>query len=123
MVDAAPRPIAPYSHATAHGPYLFVTGQMPIDPETNAYVTGTAVEQLNQVMRNLELVLKAGRSDWGRVLHARLYLTDFSHYDDVNTAYEHWFPAGKLPARTTVGVTALAGGAMVEMDLLAVRSD
>ena len=117
----APKPIAPFSHATAWGPLLFVTGQMPIIAETGEYVCGTCAEQTDAVMRNLETILKAVGSDWSRVLHARIYPTDFSKYAEVNAAYERWFEKGKLPARTCIGVTALAGGADVEIDLLAVR--
>jgi 2-iminobutanoate/2-iminopropanoate deaminase len=72
-------------------------------------------------MRNLETMLKAAGSEWSRVLHVRIYLTDFSKYAEVNAAYERWFEQGTLPARTCIGVTALAGGADVEIDLLAVR--
>jgi 2-iminobutanoate/2-iminopropanoate deaminase len=99
---------------------VFVTGQMPIVPETGEYVRGSPAEQTDAVMRNLEKVLRAAGSDWAHVLHARLYLTDFSRYDEVNDAYRRWFPEGRLPARTCIGVTALAGGADVEIDLLAV---
>jgi 2-iminobutanoate/2-iminopropanoate deaminase len=72
-------------------------------------------------MRNLAVVLAAAGSDWEHVLHCRIYLTDFTRYAEVNDAYRRWFPAGKLPARTCIGVTGLAGGADVEIDLLAVR--
>ena len=123
LCDEAPAPIAPFSHATMAGPWVFVTGQMPIEPTSGAYVRGTFAEQTGAVMRNLELVLTAAGSDWAHVLHARIYLTDFARYDEVNAAYARWFPAGKLPARTCIGVTALAGGADVEIDLLAVRRE
>ena len=82
----APKPIAPFSHATALGPLLFVTGQMPIIAETGEYVRGTFAEPTDAVMRNLETILKAAGSDWSRVLHARIYLTDFSKYAEVNAA-------------------------------------
>ena len=121
MAPGAPKPIAPFSHATLHGETLYVTGQMPIVPETGEYVRGTFAEQTDAVMANLEKVLVAGGSDWAHVLHARIYLTDFSRYEEVNAAYRRWFPEGKLPARTCIGVTALAGNADVEIDLLAAR--
>jgi 2-iminobutanoate/2-iminopropanoate deaminase len=122
MAAGAPRPIAPFSHATAAGEFIFVTGQMPIVPETSAYVHGSFAEQTDAVMSNLALVLRAAHSDWEHVLHCRIYLTDFDKYAEVNQAYQRWFPAGKLPARTCIGVTALAGGAGVEIDLLAVKA-
>jgi len=119
LTPSAPRPIAPFSHATIAGGFVFVTGQMPIVPETGAYVRGTFAEQTHAVMRNLGSVLAAAGSDWEHVLHCRIYLTDFSRYDEVNEAYRAWFRHGKLPARTCIGVTELAGSADVEIDLLA----
>ena len=121
LVAGAPEPIAPFSHATVAGNFVFVTGQMPIVPETGAYVRGSFAEQTDAVMKNLELVLEAAGSDWEHVLHCRVYLTDFNRYAEVNDAYRRWFPSGKLPARTCIGVTGLAGGADVEIDLLAVK--
>ena len=121
MAQGAPRPIAPFSHATAAGDFIFVTGQMPIVPETGAYVRGSFAEQTAAVMQNLEVVLRAAGSDWEHVLHCRIYITDFARYAEVNEAYARWFSAEKLPARTCIGVTGLAGGADVEIDLLAVK--
>ena len=122
LVDGAPQPIAPFSHATAAGDFIFVTGQMPIVPETGAYVRGSFAEQTDAVMRNLDLVLRGAGSDWDHVLHCRIYLTDFTKYAEVNEAYRRWFPRGRLPARTCIGVTGLAGDADVEIDLLAARA-
>jgi 2-iminobutanoate/2-iminopropanoate deaminase len=122
LVDSAPEPIAPFSHATVAGDFIFVTGQMPIVPESGAYVRGSFAAQTDAVMSNLERVLQAAGSDWAHVVHCRIYLTDFGRYAEVNEAYRRWFPPGKLPARTCIGVTGLAGGADVEIDLLAVRA-
>jgi reactive intermediate/imine deaminase len=122
LTASAPKPIAPFSHATIAGGFVFVTGQMPIVPDTGAYVRGSFTEQTNAVMSNLDRVLRAADSDWEHVVHCRIYLTDFSRYEEVNEAYRAWFRAGKLPARTCIGVTALAGGAGVEIDLLAVTA-
>lgn len=121
LVKEAPKAIAPFSQATIAGDFVFVTGQMPIVPETGEYVRGTFAAQTDAVMRNLELVLRAAGSDWDHVLHCRIYLTDFTRYAEVNEAYRRWFPSGKLPARTCIGVTGLAGGADVEIDLLAAK--
>ncbi len=118
----APNPIAPFSHATAWGDLLFITGQMPIIAATGEWVRGSFAAQTDAVMRNLEPVLQAAGSEWGHVLHARIYITDFARYAEVNAAYAAWFEAGKFPARTCIGVTALAGGADVEIDLIAVKA-
>jgi len=122
LTASAPKPIAPFSHATVAGGFVFVTGQMPIVPDSGAYVRGSFTEQTNAVMSNLDRVLRAAGSDWEHVVCCRIYLTDFSRYEEVNEAYRAWFRAGKLPARTCIGVTALAGGADVEIDLLAVTA-
>jgi 2-iminobutanoate/2-iminopropanoate deaminase len=121
MAQGAPQPIAPFSHATAAGDFIFVTGQMPLVPETGTYVRGSFAEQTDAVMHNLELVLRAAGSDWEHVLHCRIYITDFERYAEVNEVYARWFSPGRLPARTCIGVTGLAGGADVEIDLLAVK--
>lgn len=121
FADGAPQPIAPFSHATVAGNFVFVTGQMPIVAETGTYVRGSFAEQTDAVMKNLGAVLDAAGSDWDHVLHCRIYLTDFTRYAEVNDAYRSWFPSGRLPARTCIGVTGLAGGADVEIDLLAVK--
>lgn len=121
MVPGAPQPIAPFSHATGWGDLIFLTGQMPIVADTGEWIRGSFAAQTDAVMRNLERVLVGLGSDFAHVLQARVYLTDFSRYDEVNAAYQEWFPPDALPARTCIGVTALAGGADVEIDLVAVR--
>ena len=118
--DGVPDPVAPYAHATEAGGLLCVTGQMPIDPASGAVVEGGVAEQTDQVMRNLGRVLELCGSGLDRVLHARAYLVSMESFDAFNAAYEKWFPAG-LPARTCVGVDALAVGALVEIDLLVAR--
>jgi 2-iminobutanoate/2-iminopropanoate deaminase len=117
----APQPIAPFSHATRCGDLICVTGQMPIMPDSGEVVRGSFAAQTHQVMQNLARVLEASGSDWNHVLQARVYLTDFAKYEEVNAAYQSYFEVGKLPARTCIGVTALALGCDVEIDLLAVR--
>jgi 2-iminobutanoate/2-iminopropanoate deaminase len=113
-----PPPTAAYSHAVRAGEYLFVTGQLGVDPRTNALVTGGTVAQTHQVMRNLQAVLAGAGTTLARAVMARIYLTDFADYPAMNAAYASYFPPGKLPARTTVGVTALALGGAVEIDLI-----
>jgi reactive intermediate/imine deaminase len=113
-----PTPIAPFAHATAAGPLLFVTGQMPIDPETGALVPGGIKEQTDQVLANLTRVLELAGSGRDHVVQARAYLTDMALYDDFNNTYRAWFP-DRLPSRTCIAVTGLALGALVEIDLVA----
>jgi 2-iminobutanoate/2-iminopropanoate deaminase len=114
-----PPPTAAYSHAVRAGDYLFVTGQLGVDPKTNALVAGGAEEQAKQIMRNLETVLKGAGTTLDRAVMARLYLVNFAaDYPAVNRVYSAYFKEGRYPARTTVGVTNLALGAMVEIDLI-----
>lgn len=112
-------PVAPYSHAVRAGDFLFVTGQLSEDPETGD-VLKTAIEsQTQQVMENLERVLAHAGTGFDRVVMARIFVTDFRYYDAVNKVYSSYCTPGRLPSRTTVGVTALAGFGDVEIDLIA----
>lgn len=114
-----PPPTAAYSHAVRAGDFLFVTGQLGVDPKTNTLVPGGAAEQAQQIMRNLEAVLRGSKTTIDRTVMARLYLVNFAaDYPVVNKVYASYFKAGHYPARTTVGVTNLALGASVEIDLI-----
>jgi 2-iminobutanoate/2-iminopropanoate deaminase len=113
-----PPPTAAYSHAVRAGEYLFVTGQLGVDPKTNTLVPGGTVAQTHQVMRNLQAVLAGAGTTLARAVMVRIYLTNFADYAAVNAAYASYFAADKLPARTTVGVTALALDAAIEIDLI-----
>lgn len=114
-----PPPTAAYSHAVRAGDYLFVTGQLGVDPKSGALVAGGVAEQARQVMQNLETVLRGADTSFDRVVMARLYLVNFAaDYPVVNKIYAGYFKPGKYPARTTVGVTNLAIGAAVEIDLI-----
>jgi 2-iminobutanoate/2-iminopropanoate deaminase len=102
---------------------LFVTGQMPTDPDDDGAPLPEGIEaQTRRVMENLERVLAGAGSALDRVVFARVYLTHFERdYAAMNAVYQSYFAAGKLPARTCIGVTGLARGALVEIDLLARR--
>ena len=113
-----PPPTAAYSHAVRAGEWLFVTGQLGVDPRTGALVPGGTVAQCRQVMQNLATVLRGAGTSLDRAVMTRIYLTDFGDYAAVNAEYARHFAPGKLPARTTVGVTALALGGTVEIDLI-----
>jgi 2-iminobutanoate/2-iminopropanoate deaminase len=113
-----PPPTAAYSHAVRAGEYLFVTGQLGVDPATNTLVPGGTVAQTHQVMRNLQAVLAGAGTSLARAVMVRIYLTSFADYAAMNAAYASYFDPRRLPARTTVGVTALALDAAVEIDLI-----
>ncbi len=114
-----PPPTAVYCHAVRAGEYLFVTGQLGVEPATGALVPGGAAEQTKQVMTNLETVLRGSGTSLDHAVMARIYLVNFSaDYAAVNRVYGSYFKPGRFPARTTVGVTNLAMGALVEIDLI-----
>lgn len=123
MVSSGPRPVAPFSHAVEAGGFVFVTGQMPTDPDAPDAPLPEGVEaQTRRVVENLKIVLGGIGLGLGDVTMARIYLTQFERdYAALNTLWPSFFEPGKLPARTTVGVTALAVGALVEIDLVARR--
>jgi reactive intermediate/imine deaminase len=123
VVAAGPRPVAPFSHAVEAGGFVFVTGQMPTDPAAPEAPLPDGVEaQTRRVIENLKIVLGGVGLDLEHVVMARIYLTHFERdYAALNALWPTFFAAGKLPARTTVGVTALAVGALVEIDLVASR--
>ncbi|KAA5604931.1 RidA family protein [Roseospira marina] len=121
MAPGAPTPVAPFSHAVRAGDYLFVTGQMPTLPGGGlTLVAGGVEEQTRRVMDNLALVLEAAGASWPDVVQVRVYLTDFPRdFAAMNAVYETYFPPELRPARTCVGVTALAVDALVEIDCIA----
>ncbi len=123
MVPGAPTPVAPFSHAVQVGPWLFVTGQMPTDPHDDAApLPEGIVAQTTRVMENLQLVLDGLGFALSHVVQARVYLLAFDRdYAAMNATYQSFFPADRRPARTCVGVTGLARGALVEVDLVAYR--
>ena len=122
MIAGAPTPVAPFSHAVAADGWVFVTGQMPTDPDDNAPLPEGIEAQTCRVVENLKIVLAGAGSALDRVVFARVYLTHFERdYAAMNAVWQSHFAPGKLPARTCIGVTGLARGALVEIDLLAKR--
>ena len=123
MVAAAPEPVATFSHATEIDGWVFVTGQMPTVPGAPDALLASGIEaQAHQVMRNLAAVLEGVGLTLAHVTMARAYLTHFERDNAAfNAVYKSYFAEGKLPARTCIGVTALAKDALVEVDLVARR--
>ena len=124
MVPEAPKPVAPYSHATAADGWVFVTGQVPTDPDDNSAPLPDGIEgQTRRVFENLRRVLAGIGSGLDQVVFAQVYLTHFERdYAAMNAVYQSYFAPGRLPARTCIGVTGLACSALVEIDLLARRT-
>jgi reactive intermediate/imine deaminase len=122
-VAAAPTPVGPFCHATEADGWVFLTGQMPTDPDADDAPLPEGIEaQARRVMDNLVLVLAGLGLGLGDVVQCRCYLTEFERdFAPFNAVYRTYFPEGARPARTTIGVTALAVGALVEVDMVARR--
>lgn len=125
MIPGAPRPVAPFSHVVEADGWVFLTGQMPTAPEEDGAPLPDGIEaQTRRVMENLRIVLKGLGLGLEHVVQARVYLTEFERdYAAMNEVYQTFFAEDRLPARTCVGVTALAVGALVEIDMVARRPE
>jgi 2-iminobutanoate/2-iminopropanoate deaminase len=119
--DDAPKAIGPYSQAVQvdSGKMTFLSGQIPLDPKTMEMVQGDVVVQADQVMKNLDAVLKAAGLSFSNVVRCTIFLTDLADFAKVNEVYGRSFP-GEPPARATVQVAALPRGSKVEIDAIAV---
>ncbi len=122
QIAGAPKAPAPYSPAVEADGFVFITGQMPNDPAAPEAPLPEGIEaQARRVFANLQIVLGGLGLGFEHVVMARIYLSDFRRdYAGLNRLWPEYWPAG-LPARTTVGVTALALDALVEIDLVAKR--
>ena len=114
----APAPVGPYSQAVRCGNLLFVSGQVPIDPESGELVLNSFAEQCHRVLLNLKIILEAGGSALGNVLKVTIYLQNLAQFNELNEIYSEYFDASK-PARACVEVSALPKGVAVEMDAIA----
>ena len=125
MISDGPSPVAPFSHAVESDGWVILTGQMPTVPGApDAPLVHGIAAQTMQVMANLGTILRGLELDLSHVVQMRAYLTEFERdYAVFNDTYKAHFPADRLPARTTIGVTALAVGALVEIDSIARRPE
>ena len=120
VFDDGPKRVGPFSHVVKAGGFLFVTGQMPtLTNDPTKLIEGDIISQTHQVMKNLKNVLTAANTSLEDVVSVRIYLVNFQDFDKMNTVYESYFASDKLPARTCIGVSGLAVGASVEIDLIA----
>jgi 2-iminobutanoate/2-iminopropanoate deaminase len=116
----APAAIGPYSQAVRAGGLFFLSGQIPLDPESGQSQGGDISAQTERVMKNLGAVLAAEGLDFDDVAKTTIYLVDLAHFAAVNETYGRFFRP-PYPARSTVQVVALPRGAHVEIDAIAVR--
>ena len=117
--DQAPGAIGPYSQAVQSGNTVYMSGQIPIDPATQAMVEGDIEAQATQVFSNLAAVAKASGGSLQQAVRVTIYMTDISNFAPVNKVMEQFFDA-PFPARAAIGVAALPKGAEVEADAILV---
>lgn len=114
----APQAIGPYSQAIAFGNLLFISGQIPADPQTREIISEIA-EATHQVMKNLDAILSEAGSDFSKVVKATIFLKDMDDFAVVNEIYASYFTDGVYPARETVQVAKLPSDVKVEISMIA----
>ena len=114
----APQAIGPYSQAIRANGFIFVSGQIPVDPATQKIVEGGVAQQTEQVIRNLEAILKAAGSGLDKVVRTGVFLKDMGEFTAMNEVYERFFPQA-APARSTVEVARLPKDVRIEIDVIA----
>lgn len=115
--DKAPQAIGTYSQAVNHQGMVFVSGQIPLDPETMEMVTGGIESQIHQVFKNLSAICTAAGGSLDDIVKLTVFLTDMTNFPQVNAIMEQYFTA-PYPARAAVGVAALPKDSEVEMDAI-----
>ena len=112
---AAPAAIGPYSQGIVAGNLVFISGQLPIDPETGDFVKGGIEEKTHRVLMNIKAIVEAAGADLSQVVKTTIFLADLSHFSAVNKVYSEYF-SDAFPARSTVQVSALPKGAEIEVE-------
>ena len=116
--EKAPAAIGPYSQAIVAGNFVYTAGQIPLDPVTGQIVQGDVTVQTERVMRNLTAVLEAAGTSWAQVVKTTVFLQDMADFPRVNEVYGRMIGEAR-PARSTVQVSALPRGVLVEIDAVA----
>ena len=122
FTQKAPKAIGPYSQAVKAGGFLFVSGQIPINPETGDLMTSSIEEQANQVILNLKSICEAAGSGLEDIVKLTIYLTDLGNFAKVNEAMLEYF-LEPYPARATVEISALPLGVNVEIDAIVISHE
>ena len=116
--DRAPKAIGPYSQAVRAGQLLFVSGQIPLDPDTGQMVAGDVAAQTRRVLENVRAVLDAANRSFADIVRTTIFLADMNDFAAVNEVYGQYF-SQPYPARATVQVARLPKDARVEIDVIA----
>ena len=120
--DRAPKAIGPYSQAVVANGFVFVSGQIPLDPATGQIVAGGIAEQTAQVFENIKNVLEAAGSSFDQAVKTTVYLKDMGDFAPMNEVYARYFPANP-PARATVEAARLPRDVGIEIDCIATAGD
>jgi len=119
LTDRGPKPIGPYSQAVKANGFLFVSGQVALDPKTGEFLSGTIAEQTDRTLQNLKGIVEASGSNLGHVVKTTVFLKDMNDFAALNEVYAKFFTVAP-PARSTVQVARLPKDALVEIELVAV---
>ena len=120
ITDRGPKPIGPYSQAIKANGFIFVSGQIPIDPTTQQVITGDVGAQTDRVLRNLSEILEAAGSGLGKVVRTTVFLKNMSEFAAMNEVYGKYFSSAP-PARSTIEVARLPKDVLVEIDVIALE--
>lgn len=118
LTDRAPKPIGPYSQAVKSNGFVFVSGQVALDPQTNEFVGSDVRQQAERVLENLKAILEASGVSLNHVVKTTVFLKDMNDFTAMNEVYARYFIAAP-PARSTVQAARLPKDALVEIDLIA----
>lgn len=116
----APQAIGPYSQAVEMNGMLFISGQVPINPETGKVIEGGISEQTDQVMKNIEAILTEASYTFDNVIKSTCLLNDMNHFAAMNEVYGKYYPQDQ-PARAAYGVVKLPLGVLVEIETIAAK--
>ena len=117
----APAPIGPYNQAIKHGNTLYVSGQIGLDPNSMEWVSNSITEETEQVMKNLEAVLKAAHMTFENVVKSTIFLSNMDNFTEVNDVYGSRFDETQAPARETVAVKTLPKNVRLEISMIAIE--
>lgn len=116
--DNAPRAIGPYAQCVCCGPFLFISGQLPINPATGQIVEGDIQAQTHQSLKNIKSIVESAGGTMDDLVKTTIYLKDLGLFEKVNTVYSRYF-SSVFPARTTVEVSRLPKDSEVEIEAMA----
>jgi len=118
FTESAPRPVGPYSQAIKAGNWLYISGQIPLEPQMGTLITDNIEAATERVLQNISAILEAAGATLEHVVKTTIYLKDMENFPIVNAVYEKFFSSSP-PARTTVEVSALPKGVPIEIDAIA----